>query len=315
MPTSALKTIGTPENGNFGRFYRIRAQWLYFDESGREQILRLTCDYAILGQLSAPVSKQGLVQSGWFAVGGTKYCGFLPQVYIPITQVLSQYAQPYGIFVKDRLNIDDHDDQLSPWQPNIVPPTAAGRNVIPAQFQWPVGTNLSWTTASMFPSLPAGSPAGVVGTTSSVMPPDVTVTILKYTGLSGRNWSHGRWTISPTDQSFWANDELSALGQAMFATDALGPVGGGGTTLGLLQCLYQPIGDGQGNVLQPIMVSQELSQLRRLPTRISFNPITLTGAYNYLLSQGPALINLEAGTQRRRKTKPMRTDRSDLRFG
>jgi hypothetical protein len=307
----ALKCIGGVNGQNFGRFYRIRTQVLCFDSSGRQQILRNTFDYAILGSIGTPVSKQGLIQSGAVNIGGTVYCGFLAQVYIPMMTALNVGAQPYGIYCKDRLNIDDHDDQLSPWQPNIVPPTSAGVNVIPAQFTWN-GVNLSWSLASMFPGLTAVTTPVGKGSITSRMPLEDTVVIRKYTGVSGRNWSKGNWKFAPIDEIDVTEDNLNSNGTQAFSTTAIGPALAAGVSQGLKQCLYASITDGV-NVLQPIMVSTELSQLRRLPTRIAFAPLSLTGNYNYLLNQGPPLLNLTIGRMGRRQQKPLRTDRSDLR--
>ena len=139
-----------------------------------------------------------------------------------------------------------------------------------------------------------GTTGGNVGSIATRMPLDNHVTVRKFTGVAGKEWSRGRWKFCPLDESVVAGDELTSAVQnarAVFEPQLYLPITDGTTTSGVPNLLY------------PILVSTKLSQLRVFPTKICYAPLVAPTA-NYITQTTPAMINATIGEQKRRKEKP-----------
>jgi len=208
------------------------------------------------------------------------------------------------------------------FQSTVVnPATADGLNAVLSAGALSAGIYARWIdqvsdadqqVGTLAPSLPQTSASIGNGTTSgggsgaltSRLPLDCHVTIRKYTGVRGHEWSRGRWKFAPVDEgaasppTYVQGDELTTAGAAIWAL--------------LKAKLYTPITDGTYtgtpaapvyNCLYPILVSTKLSQLRRAPTEIAYANLILPGL-NYITGVTNQILNKTLGEQRRRKEHP-----------
>ena len=256
---------------------RIRNTYLVFDTNGVKKLIEAIFYYAPSamcgGSPFQASSKTLLVQySTGITYGGVTYYGFQKTVVTAagfLNALLNKGALPAGIFAKWIDVPTDLDQQVGTCAPATIPPVAAT-----------VGAG--------------GTTGGNVGSIATRMPLDNHVTVRKFTGVAGKEWSRGRWKFCPLDESVVSGDELTSAAQIAWA--AFQPQ------------LYLPITDGTTtsgvpNLLYPILVSTKLSQLRVFPTKICYAPLVAPTA-NYITQTTPAMINATIGEQKRRKEKP-----------
>ena len=264
---------------------RFRSTYLVFQTNGLKHYIENVFYYGPgPGQCgtSTPWAAQSKKLLTTFSTGvadlaGTYY-GFQVTVVVPLNQQLSINALPNGIFTKWIDVTTDFDEQTGTLAPSTIPPVAAT-----------TGTG------------GAGATGGAI--TGDRLPLDNHVTFRKFTGVAGREWSKGRWKFAPIAESDTLGDELTSAAQTRWGVTTNSVTG-----LTMKQALYQPITDGTStgstiNKIYPILVSNKLSQLRVMPTRIAYAPLVLPGI-NYATQVTNAIINATLGEQRNRKEKP-----------
>jgi hypothetical protein len=216
--------------------------------------------------------KAGLVTfTAGVTYGGVTYWGFQATVLSVLNTLLNVGALSAGTFAKWIDQPNDFDMQVGTYAPTL-PQTSAS-----------VGNG--------------AASGGGIGSIASRMPLDQHVTVRKFTGVAGKEWSRGRWKFAPIDESIVHGDELTAGAEASW--NALKAV------------LYAPITDGTltggagsaPNLMYPVLVSTKLSQLRIFPTQVAYAPLVLPGV-NYITGITNQIINATVGEQRRRKEKP-----------
>ena len=256
---------------------RIRNTYLVFDTNGVKKLIEGIFYYAPSemcgGSPFQASSKTGLVQySAGITYGGVPYYGFQKTVVTAspgLNALLNVAALPNGIFAKWIDVPTDLDQQCGTCAPTTIPPTSATLGA-------------------------GGTTGGDIGSLGTRLPLDNHVTVRKFTGIAGKEWSRGRWKFTPIDDSDTLGDELDVAAQILWA--AFQPQ------------LYKPITDGSTtngvpNLLYPILVSTKLSQVRVFPTKICYAPLVAPIA-NYVTQTTPAMINATIGEQTRRKEKP-----------
>ena len=295
--------IATAQAGASPRFLEIRNTYLVYFTNGLKRVIENVHYYgpgasqACGGPTWSASAKTGLVTyaTGITSAGVaglpttgtpssiTTLYGFQQTVVTTLNACLNVGALSNGIFARWIDQISDADLQVGTFAPFL--PTVA--------------TTLG--SAGNVGGLFTGG--GQIGSLATRMPLDNHVTMRKYTGVRGKEWSRGRWKFAPIDESHVSADELNATGLAKWNTGVDATTG-----FNLKTALYLPITDGTtmagvANCLYPILVSTKYSQLRKMPTRIAYAPLVLPGI-NYITQVKNQILNLTIGEQRRRKEKP-----------